>query len=1269
MRAKIGLFLQIFLIVNYFIAEGQQNNFTAVTPEAAALAKQVNYPVDYNSGLPDIRIPVYEINVGQLKLPVDLVYHAGGFRINEQATRSGLGWSLSSDLQITRTVNGKSDFAPGGYINNTLVKAFYANPYTCTTCAYPDSYQENYFLATGEKDAAPDKFNYKLLNKSGSFYFQKNDAGTGYSIVPVPYDNIWIQFNNGQFIITDSDGTKYYFGEPGATPDVGQYASMGLEFTENESGGERSAWKCKKIESAQGIPEITFTYAPKTMAIYRSYNDYVEYYDNEKPCPAPFAKANEYPMNLTTDFDAIQVGLEGVATPKYMAVFGNGPKSYFHALYLDASDNVVDAVYEKTETANRGWQYVYGVSVDEINFRGGKIKFNGADRLTSIQVLGPSNEEIKTIQLYQSYTAPVYVTESKLYNGSNFQGTAYLDSLHVKNTGATYERYAFDYESKFCFGNHLKGQDAWGYRNGQTMEIAYANNTGGNLWTLPTIKVNEEKFFRDGHVSCTNFATNIPVTVTGNNGAELPNEAMMKTGVLKRIVYPTGGFVDFNFESNRYNQVFSWTSGSVVTETLPQFAGGLRIRSINTYDENGKHLGQKYYRYGMLEEGTGLAINQPALTNLDGSFHYGAVSFVQDVAYLTSGGAPLSSKTGMDIKTVEKKTTYQPASILDYTYGNGRPVYYQKVTEYNKDLGKETGKTVYEYYPPDAFYDNYEVRRYAESPMIRIPGTNINRLHAEWMIGAQKSVKQYKFNREAKSYELGALYKLVHKKEFSYTRFTLPQQIRVNYSFLRTLYSVDPGDYYGNAFDLYSTTESFGNFSLFNLVDFMFDEYGIPVGRLLPSQVSELSYSDTDSVKTVTTYTYSHLPLLNPSKISTTNSKGHTIEKQVKYAYDFGGISVYDAMAGRNMISIPVEEIAIDVPAGNVELSRRKTEYNNFPVGLGVIAPASISSSVNGQPLQAVTRYQEYDQYGNALELIGKDGLPVSYLWGYQHLYPVAVLKGQRYAFIPSSYKSNVQIIGPSSDASLRALLSGLNQPGIMADIYTYRPMVGVTSHTAPDTKITYFEYDPIGRLLRKKDHEGNILNQYKYNVLNRSSMQATWQYAANVPAMYSHNVAGSGFWYFYNKTVEGGKYLHDQSTADLFAQQEAETPSGSIVPDAPPSNNTADVAVVYLTDPNDGIYPLHYVDFIQNDAVVATIKCKSQINDPAAAYTAHIPAGTYKISIRVGADQRYDSGGLKFVVSDFNNPSAYQHFKNGDQVVLVAGQGYEVMVGAFVVY
>src|SRR5690606_36498722 len=97
-----------------------------------------------------------------------------------------------------------------------------------------------------------DKFNYKLLNKSGSFYFQKNHAGTGYTIVPVPFNNLQISYNNGQFKIIDMDGTTYTFGMPGAI-NMNQQAASGKEVTgqiDEITGGCTdcvvTAWKSMK---------------------------------------------------------------------------------------------------------------------------------------------------------------------------------------------------------------------------------------------------------------------------------------------------------------------------------------------------------------------------------------------------------------------------------------------------------------------------------------------------------------------------------------------------------------------------------------------------------------------------------------------------------------------------------------------------------------------------------------------------------------------------------------------------------------------------------------------------------------------------------------------------------------------------------------------------------------------------------------------------------------------------------------------------------------
>lgn len=1239
-----------------------------MSPEAAALAKSVDYPVNMNTGVPDISIPFYEINVGGMKLPITLQYHAGGFRINEQATRAGLGWSLSSDLQITRTVNGQDDLVPtSGYVANSMMKAYYPNPSSCPSCDYPllstspFPYANAYDLAMGNKDGMPDKFNYKLLDKSGSFFFQKNSAGTGYTIVPVPFDNIKIEYNDGQFIITDTDGTTYYFGETGGG-DVNTLLAKGIEISGSigDLGGctncVRSAWRCKRIENNTQSDEIVFSYMSKTIATYRSHYDHIEHYSNDNPCYLnDYHRSDQLPLsNPTLDYDGVlaQVPFHEISSPKYMEVFSGDGTAKFHVPYLNSSGQFVDRVYDNDGLASTQVIDIAGLSVSEISFRGGKVVFTGANELSYIRVLDDKGNEVKSLRFFHSYENATYTSQAKHYNGPGFQGTRYLDSLHVKNGPSTFERYALVYSQKYCFGNHLKGQDAWGYRNEFTIEIA----SSGGYTNLPRKTLIQPRYYFDVDGSCSNFDTDIPLVFGSYDIGEKAQEDYLLTGVLKRIVYPAGGYVDFDFEANQYEEEFE---NFGFQQSLPQVAGGLRIRSISYFERgNPKPVSQKYYRYGDLEQGTGILSSRPAPSFEPGVFYFEPASYTQQVAYLyNTGTLPCYDRNCLGVRAIETKTTYQPSTVLNYTYGNGAPIYYTRVSEYQQDLGVQTGKTVYDYYPPEEFHDFTTAPLYGQD---RIDNTNISYIKTAALMGAQKSVTHYKYRSDL-------TYKPVRRKSFQYTRYLRPEQVRVVYAFLRVIYEIGEGSYAGTSQNLYDNSKAFAFSPVYPGNEYVMGEYGIPVGKLLLTQEVEEIY-EGEAVQTITTdYAYSHLPYLQPSAITTTDSKGKIITQSIKYAYNFSGTGVYDQMKAANMISQPIEEIETDVTLGK-QLSRKKTNYAEYTVGFGFIAPTSIQHSVKGQPLETDMTFDQYDQYANLLQQTGRDGITVSYLWGYGGLYPVAELRGASYSAIPTAYLSNVQITNPSSDASLRTVLTDLRNSFSGAEqvsTFTYERLVGISSLGAPNGHNTYYEYDDIGRLVAEKDHAQKLVNSYAYHMVGPSAGDMGGHYV-NYPIMRTHSKLCPGnVRQVYNYIVPGGTH-YSSSMYTAFNSAETEANNAVNPPPLPACPTSSYTGAIELRGLQDGVsgYPSKIeVDFIQDNSVVFTQKVN--YNPPSGPYnysTIHVPEGTYQLSIRPSAATDYYNGVMNYTFQAVDE--GYTTYpRSGDTVTIVKDKSYVLLI------
>ena len=61
-------------------------------PNAYALARYGDIPVDYSTGVPDISIPLMSISDKDITVNLSLSYHATGIKVDQEANWVGLGW-------------------------------------------------------------------------------------------------------------------------------------------------------------------------------------------------------------------------------------------------------------------------------------------------------------------------------------------------------------------------------------------------------------------------------------------------------------------------------------------------------------------------------------------------------------------------------------------------------------------------------------------------------------------------------------------------------------------------------------------------------------------------------------------------------------------------------------------------------------------------------------------------------------------------------------------------------------------------------------------------------------------------------------------------------------------------------------------------------------------------------------------------------------------------------------------------------------------------
>jgi YD repeat-containing protein len=234
------------------------------------------------------------------------------------------------------------------------------------------------------------------------------------------------------------------------------------------------------------------------------------------------------------------------------------------------------------------------------------------------------------------------------------------------------------------------------------------------------------------------------------------------------------------------------------------------------------------------------------------------------------------------------------------------------------------------------------------------------------------------------------------------------------------------------------------------------------------------------------------------------DSWGRTIVNEIRYPENIDA-GVYPFMVKDNMLNYPVEQtVKINGGVAQSTLTTYMTAYGNYVphrvYTAKIPTPISSFSAFDGITMDShygfdsELDYISYNRLGKVVKFQERNGVYVSYLWGYHSSHPVAKIETGFNAIISINVDDNR--LSQSDEWTtvrddvtyLKGLLSRyIGDPLYQVTLFTYKPLFGITSQTDPNGLTTFYEYDTAGRLENTRDGDGNILGANTYHYYNEN--------------------------------------------------------------------------------------------------------------------------------------------------------------------------------------
>lgn len=1017
------------------------------SPDLAKLITDIKFPINYSTGTVDIKIPLYTVECGSLELPIYLTYNTAGVKVNDAPGWVGQGWSMHAEPTIAQNYMG--------HIDDCLKFNF-----DLKKMQDPESsgaYKQ--WIVTGNiynslDDSQPDQFYYSLPNTSGMFVYARKPDNT-YDYISQPFNDVKVSLSNTKvpyFILRDNKGTIYDF----------DFVS---DFRSEPNGSFFDGWKTSKIESADGVDSICFSYNNyssgfscqnhvNSISIEKDFDDdnghlygATSYMDasNEQEQESEKEKIS-YPIDWLLKHPCIKEVVDG--NVNYLQIQGD-ETIFDHSLPNEGYENNI-------ETTTR--------HLNSICYNGNRIDFisdkSNQRRLISIRITNSFGNLVKEIHFN-------YLSKS------NCDCRNFLESLSFIS-GNDSISYAFTYNDPKVFpdGGDMN-QDFWGYYNGDRYHPYKTNNS-----LVPRIKM---MYYQDEVDGDPDDSVYIGSDDMYNRATDSVN---IEHGSLASITYPTGVKDQFVYEPNQVRlkepQVTNDDVDFHMSDHLYEvpgkkniyYAGGLRIKEISSFTRDGK-CNIRTFKYN--DDGAGTS---PINNDYD-YFVTEKEEWLPAFLLDPQGGI-------MNVSEYKKCTnrTYNWQPVIPFTYSNGSSVMYEKVTEYDGTPDNNKGYTVYDFNVPDESYV-HGVNGTYYGDMDTYCDDHVYDLQYYGNLLTKEVFKRSDDGR----------YELVEDVKNTYNNYgnsKIGTIVMGQYFAHRQL----DGDYqylaqYTYSPDLYSS--SFLN----ECYDGAITEHPIVKNYLTSSTVTQ-HLKDHSTISTETSYCYGNLLEMSPTEKDVSRIASGYDQEYCKENYSYPsnyGTSVFKDMVSRNILSVPVSTIdTIKNNQSDTKMSiSEESNYDNVNKGgeIPVYREVSTKYSYPGNGHTETRMSYLYNTRGQLIQAQKDDNEVESYLYGYNNQYLIGEIENVSFNDLKSVLgESFINDIAKASSPDTYAKkllneLTGMNNT--LANIYFYEPLVGLQKVISPNGTSILYDYDGFGRLSGKSFLEDNSsaplsLERYMYH-------------------------------------------------------------------------------------------------------------------------------------------------------------------------------------------